>query len=235
MSVVPPPMSTTTTPRSCSSAVSTARLEASGCSTRSFTWRPAREQLLTMFWIDGDRAADDVHLDVQPHPGHAERVLDPVLVVDDELLGQHMEHLLVHGDVDGPGAVDGARHVGLAHFLVLDRRHAAGVEALDMAAGNADIDRVDLHAGHELGLLHGFLDGLDGAVDVHDHAFFQAVGGADADPDDVHLSVVLHLAHDGADLGRPQVEPYQHIIRFFTTAHLRQHKFELLSSNGTRS
>ena len=44
---------------------------------------------------------------------HAQRVLDAVLVVDDELLGQHMKHLLVHGDIHGPRRIDHARHVGL--------------------------------------------------------------------------------------------------------------------------
>src|SRR5574343_1986016 len=49
MSVVPPPMSIRQTPRSFSSSDSTAKLEASGCSTRSFTSRPQRRTHLTMF------------------------------------------------------------------------------------------------------------------------------------------------------------------------------------------
>jgi hypothetical protein len=49
MSVVPPPMSTRHTPSSFSSSVSTASLEASGCSTMSATLRPPRLAHLTMF------------------------------------------------------------------------------------------------------------------------------------------------------------------------------------------
>jgi hypothetical protein len=48
-SVVPPPMSSSTTPRSRSSLPSTAWLEASGSSTRSWTLRPARWMARQMF------------------------------------------------------------------------------------------------------------------------------------------------------------------------------------------
>ena len=50
MSVVPPPMSTRQTPRSFSSSISTAWLEASCSSTMSSTSRPQRCTHLTMFW-----------------------------------------------------------------------------------------------------------------------------------------------------------------------------------------
>ena len=161
------------------------------------------------------RAGDDVDLHVEPRSRHPVGVLDPVLVVDDELLGEHMEDLLVHGDVHRPGAVDRPRDVCGTDLPVLDRGHAARIDPLDVAAGDPHVHRVDLHAGHKLGLVDRFFDGLHGAVDIHDHAFFQAVGRADADPDDVDLSAVLDLAHNGADLGRPQVQTYEHIIRFF--------------------
>lgn len=49
MSVVPLPMSTSTTPSSFSSSVSTARLDASGCRIRSCTSSPQRRTHLTMF------------------------------------------------------------------------------------------------------------------------------------------------------------------------------------------
>ena len=49
MSVVPPPMSTSATPSSFSSAVSTALLAASGCRIRSWTSRPQRRTHLMMF------------------------------------------------------------------------------------------------------------------------------------------------------------------------------------------
>ncbi len=142
-----------------------------------------------MFWIEVSAPVMMCTLTSSRTPEHTEGVLDPVLVVDDELLGKHVQDLLVHGDIHGPGCVDHARHVGRPHFLVLDRHNAAGVDALDVTAGDADIHRVDLHTGHELGLLDRLFDGLHRAVDVHDHAFLQTMRGADADPDDIDLSV----------------------------------------------
>ena len=43
----------------------------------------------------GDGAGDDVHLDLEPHAGHAERLPHAVLVVDHEGLGQHVDDLAV--------------------------------------------------------------------------------------------------------------------------------------------
>ena len=167
-----------------------------------------------MFWMAVYGARDDMDLHVEARSRHAVGLLDAVLVVDDELLGQDMKDLLGPGDVDGPGGVNGPRHVGGADLPVLDGGHALRLEPLDVVSGDPHIDRVDLHAGHELRFLHRFLDGLHGAVDVHHHALFQAVGRADADPDDVHLAVVLRFADDGADLGRTQVKTYDDIVRF---------------------
>jgi hypothetical protein len=45
---------------------------------------------------------------VEAHAVHAEGLLDAVLVVDDELLRQDMDHLAIHRDGDGLGGVDGA-------------------------------------------------------------------------------------------------------------------------------
>ena len=49
MSVVPPPISTNTTPSSFSSSVKTAKLDANGCKIKSFTSRPQRRTHFTIF------------------------------------------------------------------------------------------------------------------------------------------------------------------------------------------
>ena len=53
--------------------------------------------------------------------------------------------------------------------------------------------RDDLHAGHLLGLGHRLLDGLDGGVDVDDHALAQAARGARAHADDVEAAARRRL------------------------------------------
>ena len=51
-------------------------------------------------------AGDDVDVDLELDAVHAQRVLDAVLLVDDELLGDDVEDLPVGGDGDGLGLVD---------------------------------------------------------------------------------------------------------------------------------
>ena len=43
----------------------------------------------------GDRRADDVHARLEAHAGHADRLLDAVLPVDQELLRQHVQDVLI--------------------------------------------------------------------------------------------------------------------------------------------
>jgi len=81
--------------------------------------------------------------------------------------------------------------------------------------GDSRVDRVDLAAGHELGLLHRALNRLDGGFDVHHHALFEAPGGVGADPDHLDITVGLHLADNGDHLGRADIETDEQIAFLF--------------------
>ena len=81
-----------------------------------------------------------------------------VLIVDDVLLRENVQHLAVHRDRDGLGLLDHARDVGLANFLVLDRDDAVRVEPANVGPGDRGVHRRDLAAGHVLGLVDGLLD-----------------------------------------------------------------------------
>src|SRR5213594_3634132 len=100
MSVVPPPMSTSATPSSFSSDVRTDSLAASCSSTVSTTSTPARFTQATMFCIDDEAASR-----------HADRHRDAVLIVDDEVLWQHVQNLAAAGQRDRAGRIDRALHV----------------------------------------------------------------------------------------------------------------------------
>ena len=52
------------------------------------------------------RAGDDVHLGLQAHARHADRIADAFLAVDDEFLRQHVQDLLVGGDGHRLGRID---------------------------------------------------------------------------------------------------------------------------------
>src|SRR5262249_24814344 len=92
----------------------------------------------------GQRGGDDVDLGLEADAGHAERLADAVLLVDDVLLRQDVDDLAVHRDRDRLGALDDAREIAVADLLVLHRDGAVRVQALDVAAGDAGVDGGDL-------------------------------------------------------------------------------------------
>ena len=154
----------------------------------------------------GDRRRDDVDLGLEAHATHPERLLDPVLLVDDVVLRQHVQDLAVLRDVDRTCGVEHPRDVALPHFLVLHRHHALRIEAADVSAGDARVHRLDLAARHQLRFLDGAPDRGDGRLDVDHHAFAQPARRMRPDPDDVD-AFGGDFAHDAADLRGADVQP----------------------------
>jgi len=148
---------------------------------------------------------------LEAHAAHADGLGDAVVAVDDVLLGQHVQHLAVTRQRDGLGLLEHPLHVRLGDLAVGDGGHTFFVHARDVAARDAGVDRVDLHAGHGLGLLDGLLDGPNGGVDVDHDALLESRARDRPDADDVH-SVVRLLGDDDADLGGPQIEPCNHLV-----------------------
>src|SRR5690606_38143065 len=72
------------------------------------------------------------------------------------------------------GGLDDPRDIRGGDFLVLHGHHPAGIEAADMAAGDAGINVADLAVGHQLRFFKRSLDGIDGGLDVDDHALAHA-------------------------------------------------------------
>ena len=100
-----------------------------------------------------------------------------------------MDDFTVRRDGHGTGRIERAFHIALAHFAALDGDDAMAVDPGDMPAGDPHIDRIDLTAGHELGVLDGAPDGLHGLLNIHHHALAHAVRGTGADPNDIHQAV----------------------------------------------
>src|SRR5690606_15945707 len=91
-----------------------------------------------------DGAGDDVHTHLEAQAAHADRFANVFLRINDEFLRENVQHLLVGRNVHRLGRFDDTCHVGCRHFLVFHRNHAAGVEAVDVASGNARVDLADL-------------------------------------------------------------------------------------------
>jgi hypothetical protein len=152
-----------------------------------------------------------VDLDLEPERAHPERILDAFLAVDLEAPPFDVEHDLARRDRDGPRDLDRAVDVLAADLLArpADGDLAGRVEALDVLATNGDERPVDLPAGQALRPLDRFRDRADRLVDVDDDALLQAGRGDRAVAHDRHPAVAADLADQGADLGRPDVDPDQ--------------------------
>src|SRR5690606_16113961 len=105
------------------------------------------------------------------------------------------------------GVLDRAFDVRARDLLAAtDRRHAMAGHGLEVAACDTYPCGPHLDACHALSVRYRLLDGHYGALEVHDHALAQAVGGHGSFADEVEDAVLGHLADDGADLGRADVE-----------------------------
>src|SRR5207244_9413809 len=105
-----------------------------------------------------------------------------------------------------------ARDVAADHLAALDLHRSLGVQSLDMAAGDADVDRVDLRPRFHLGLVHGPSDRLDGALDVDHHALAESPRRARPDSDDMRLPVVAGFRHNHPRLGGANVQAHDDVV-----------------------
>src|SRR5205823_1036237 len=102
-----------------------------------------------------------------------------------------------------------------AHLAILHRHHAGGVEAADVAAGDADIGRGYLAVGHQLGFLERALDRADRRVDVDDDAFLQPLRFVRAHAEDLERAVGPELGDEARHLRRADIQRDDEILFFF--------------------
>jgi hypothetical protein len=105
----------------------------------------------------------------------------------------------------GGGAPRGRRRAAdiLARDLAVlprDGNHAAAVEALDVRPRQREVDRIDVHARHQLGFVDRLLDRLDCSFEVHDDATPNAARLGHAEADDVETLALKDLSYDGGHL-----------------------------------
>ena len=157
-----------------------------------------------------------MRFDLQADGAHPERVLDPLLAIDDEATRQDVQHLPVGRDRDGARDLGGAVDVLVSDLAAVaaDRHGTARVLALDVLAADADEGAIDLVAGGTLGMLDGPGDRPDRLLDVDDDGLLETAGGHDALANDRQAAVPPHLTDERADLARPDVDSDQHRFAF---------------------
>ena len=115
MSVVPPPMSTTATPMRRSSGRSTDFVAGQRFQHQFVDIDAMAHHTLDQVADCGATAGDDVGIDLQAHAGHADGILDIAMVIHRPTAGDGVDDLLILGQGDGPGRVQGLLHVGMGH------------------------------------------------------------------------------------------------------------------------
>ena len=139
-----------------------------------------------------------MHLRFQANAGHAQGLFDAILIVDDVILRQNMQHFPVHGDRHRFGCVDDPIEVPWSDLFIFDGDNAVAVKSFDMATRDPRENRVDLAASHQLRFFHGLFDGVHRALDVDDHALSEALRGVRPHPDHFH-AMLGHFADNGTD------------------------------------
>ena len=99
-----------------------------------------------------------MHLGLEAHPGHTDRVTNSLRIVDHKFLWQYMYDTLVGRNRDGLGGVDYPRDISSSNFLLLDSDDAMRIDTANMAACNASINRTNLATGHQLGFFYRALN-----------------------------------------------------------------------------
>ena len=159
----------------------------------------------------GHGSRDDMHPRLQTDPAHPQRLANPVLVINDELLGENVNYLAIHGDGDGLGGVNDPFHVLRGNLAVLDGDDPLGVEPLDVSPRDSGVDRLDLAPRHELRLFHRLSDGGNRALDIDHYPLAEPPRRACSNADDVD-SFFGDIPDDGAYFGRPDIEANNEII-----------------------
>ncbi len=151
-----------------------------------------------------------MHLGLQTHARHAERLAHAFLVIDHVFLRKDMQHLLIGRNRHGLAGIQYPLDIGLDDLTVTDGNDAVGIEAADVVAGQTREYRVDLAAGHELGFFYGALDRLDGGLDVDHYALLQAAGRMRADTDDLQFAVRADFADERDHFGGANIQSDYH-------------------------
>ena len=112
----------------------------------------------------------EVHLDLEAHPRHPDRVHHAVLLVDHVLMRDVVQQLVVPPQGHRARYFVDARHVLPRDLFPRHRHHARGGPRRHVLAGDPARDAAHLRPRHPLGVAHRGHDRPRRLIDVADHA-----------------------------------------------------------------
>src|SRR5467141_198348 len=162
----------------------------------------------------GYQARDDMHVRLQPHAGHSDRIAHPVLAVDDEFLGNHVNDSPVGRQCNTLRVLDQPVHIRLGNFILhsADCDDAAALKALDVIARDADDHRLNLDPRPGFRLRNRALNRPHGLVDVRHDAASQSVGRAPAHAENVEAPSLVGRSDDAAYLGSSDIQTDDNLV-----------------------
>jgi hypothetical protein len=154
--------------------------------------------------VDRRRGPDrhEVHLGLESHARHADRIADAGVLVDRVLLRNRMQQLAILRNRLRAGDLVGAIHVTLVDLVAGDRHDALARHRLHVLPRDADVQLVHLGARHPFGVLHGLPDRASRLLDVGDDAASHTGGLRLSHPEDLQRRVPRHVTFDFGDDGR---------------------------------
>ena len=99
-----------------------------------------------------DRPGDDMHPRLEAYTRHANRLMDSLLLIDDEFLRQYMQNFAVGRNRYSLRRIDHPVDITLRHLAILDCHDPVRIQAVDVAACNPGKHRMNLASGHQLRL-----------------------------------------------------------------------------------
>src|SRR5271166_826839 len=162
--------------------------------------------------------SDHVHANFDLLAHQSSGIVDARLAVEDELLGQQVQRLAVVGQRDGACLFDGGANVIAADFAraVAQRNAAVAIDAANVRSGHAEDGVLNRRLGNILGLLDRLADGVNGFVEIGDHALAHAarVGETVAT---IAQRVLVDFGNNDAGLGASNVNHSEQV--FSLTSH----------------
>src|SRR5690625_1930482 len=133
------------------------------------------------------RTGDEVYIDLQPHPGHAYRILDAVMAIHHVLLRDDVQYFHVRFQRYCLGVVNRTLDILPGDLLIApDGRHSVACDRLQVRAGDTDPSALWRDAGDPAGSLHRLPFRFDRQFPVVEHTLAQ----------DVHLYRTLSVHFD---------------------------------------
>jgi len=157
-----------------------------------------------------------VHVGLEADAGHADRIGNTILTIDNEFLRHHVENVPVARKRHVARIFEKPLNIVLRYFGFSDRDHPPTLETLDMVAGDTDDNTSYRQTRRALGIFDSMLDRLNRLVDIDDDASVQSLRWRQTDTQDVYPPDFIGRRDHGTNLGSSDVYANNNLLFHLT-------------------